>query len=602
MTTLSGRTLDSSFGELLKIDSVGMTTSLQSVEDGNGVASPLMLSTTAISLNGLQWPTSGGTNGAFLQLGSNNMLNWTTINLNPVIPAASATTVGGIRLSDEFSIDSQGILTISPDYAAYTLPVASATTLGGVMVGTNLAVNDGVLSAFGYTLPTASATQMGGVIIGENINVSSTGVISCASYSLPIATVSSVGGVIVGENLTVDTSGVISATAYTLPAATATTMGGVIIGEGLEVDSTGTISVPLQNPTPLSSGNVMYSAVNPGSGYLQIATPQLCSLTDSTYANIVALFPNTEWTTVSTNTQNAVTALLKFSISERIFVVAGTQIATSTDGMTWNSQTLVEQITCISGVTTGSSVTYIAGCISGNFGRSVDGINWTFTSPSVQEQVNAISPVGYIASTFGANKAMTSTDGINWAPLPVAFTVDRFVQRSNNTVIGTAAYSNQCYTITSSGYTPLGSPAPVALDNLTQYNDLTYFSSGLSTSAITIYSTPDFVNYTPIVISITSSTAVGVTDMWWTANDNLIVTTNTSIILVSTDGVNFQLVDTGVPATMSSVVDLNNVTYLMSTSANAIYAYTPADYDTTQYFQVPAMPAYFPSYMPYLKL
>jgi hypothetical protein len=294
--------------------------------------------------------------------------------------------------------------------------------------------------------------------------------------------------------------------------------------------------------------------------------------------------------------------LLKFSISERIFVVAGTQIATSTDGMTWNSQTLVEQITCISGVTTGSSVTYIAGCISGNFGRSVDGINWTFTSPSVQEQVNAISPVGYIASTFGANKAMTSTDGINWAPLPVAFTVDRFVQRSNNTVIGTAAYSNQCYTITSSGYTPLGSPAPVALDNLTQYNDLTYFSSGLSTSAITIYSTPDFVNYTPIVISITSSTAVGVTDMWWTANDNLIVTTNTSIILVSTDGVNFQLVDTGVPATMSSVVDLNNVTYLMSTSANAIYAYTPADYDTTQYFQVPAMPAYFPSYMPYLKL
>jgi hypothetical protein len=511
---------------------------LQSVEDGNGVASPLMLSTTAISLNGLQWPTSSGASGAFLQLGNNNMLNWTTINLNPVIPAASATTIGGVRLSDDFSIDSQGILTISSSYDPYTLPVASAITMGGVMVGTNLAINNGVLSALGYTLPSASTTQMGGVIIGEN----------------------------------------------------------------LTVDSNGVLSAPAQTTTPMSSGNVMYSAVNPGVGYLQISSPQVCSLTDPTYANIVSMFPNTIWTTVATNVQNTVTGLLTYSLGGRLFVVAGTQLATSTDGINWSTQTLTEQITCISGQLSGTSVVYVAGCISGNFGRSVDGQNWSFTSPPVQEQVNALSPVGFIASTFGTNKAMTSTDGINWTPLSVGFTIDRFVKLSTGTVVGAAAYSNQCYQISSTGFTPLGNPAPVSLDNLTQYNDLTYFSSGLSTTEITIYSTPDFVNYTPISIPITSNIAVGITDMWWTNSNNLIATTNTDVILVSPDGVNFTVVSTDVPATLSGVVDLSGIAYFISTSANAIYAYTPVDYDTTQYFQVPAMPAYFPSYMPYLKL
>jgi hypothetical protein len=192
--------------------------------------------------------------------------------------------------------------------------------------------------------------------------------------------------------------------------------------------------------------------------------------------------------------------------------------------------------------------------------------------------------------------------GINWTPLSVGFTIDRFVKLSTGTVVGAAAYSNQCYQISSTGFTPLGNPAPVSLDNLTQYNDLTYFSSGLSTTEITIYSTPDFVNYTPISITITSTLSVGITDMWWTNSNNLIATTNTDVILVSPDGVNFTVVSTDVPATLSGVVDLSGIAYFISTSANAIYAYTPVDYDTTQYFQVPAMPAYFPSYMPYLKL
>jgi len=63
----------------------------------------------------------------------------------------------------------------------YVLPVASDTTLGGIKVGENLTIaSDGTLSADAesYTLPVASASTLGGVKIGTGINVSSNGTIS----------------------------------------------------------------------------------------------------------------------------------------------------------------------------------------------------------------------------------------------------------------------------------------------------------------------------------------------------------------------------------------------------------------------------------------
>lgn len=71
-----------------------------------------------------------------------------------------------------------------PESGSYTLPVASATTLGGIKVGDNLTITtDGVLSATGgggstYTLPPATTTTLGGVIVGDNLSVDSTGKIN----------------------------------------------------------------------------------------------------------------------------------------------------------------------------------------------------------------------------------------------------------------------------------------------------------------------------------------------------------------------------------------------------------------------------------------
>jgi len=572
MTTLSGQTLHATFSELLKINGNSLTTVLQPVEDGDGNVAPLMLSTEAVALNGLQWPSINGPLGAILQISNNNVLTWSVADLNPVVPVATSTTLGGVIPGSQFVVDSLGNLTISPNYVPYTLPTASSTVMGGVKIGSNLTITNGVLAANSYVLPTASTTQIGAVVVGLGLNVDIHGVIS-------------------------------------VPTASTTQKGSVLIGSGLAIDTNGVLSVPASSSavaSSLSPGNVMYSAVNPGAGFISIAAPQIYSLTDTTYANIVSLFPNNEWTAATLGNSAVVTTLLKCKLSNRLFAVAGLQIATSADnGVTWSIQTLTEQITCISGSIYGSSVTYVAGCVSGNFAESSDGLTWTINVPALPEQVQSISYSSpYVASTYGPNKAQISTDGRNWTALTAPVTIDRFVTRNDGSIVGAAIYGNQCYQFTPSNTTfaALGNPPPVPFLNLTQYNDATYFSSSLSSSSITIYSTPDFVTYTPIVIAITSNTSVKVEDMWWTADNSLVVTTNTELILISIDGVNFTIVNTGIPAPMTTVVDVNDVTFFMSTVANAVYAYTPLSYDTTSYFQVPAMPTYFPSYIPYLKL
>lgn len=61
----------------------------------------------------------------------------------------------------------------------YVLPKATSTTLGGIKVGDTLSITpDGVLNAIGYSLPPATASTLGGVKIGTNINVAGDGTIS----------------------------------------------------------------------------------------------------------------------------------------------------------------------------------------------------------------------------------------------------------------------------------------------------------------------------------------------------------------------------------------------------------------------------------------
>ena len=61
------------------------------------------------------------------------------------LPIASETTLGGIKVGSNLTIEEDG--TLNAEATEYHLPTASASTLGGVKVGTNLQIADGVLSA-----------------------------------------------------------------------------------------------------------------------------------------------------------------------------------------------------------------------------------------------------------------------------------------------------------------------------------------------------------------------------------------------------------------------------------------------------------------------
>ena len=95
----------------------------------------------------------------------------------------------------------------------YTLPAATATTLGGVKVGTGLYITpDGTLSAAEqYALPAATATTLGGVKVGTGLNIAPDGTLSAAEqYALPAATADQLGGVKVGDYLDIAPDGTLS--------------------------------------------------------------------------------------------------------------------------------------------------------------------------------------------------------------------------------------------------------------------------------------------------------------------------------------------------------------------------------------------------------
>lgn len=87
------------------------------------------------------------------------------------------------------------------DASAYTLPPATTTTLGGIIVGDNLSIDsNGALSTHApYTLPNASATTLGGIRVGSNLSIDSNGTLSATAYTA-------------GDGINI-TDGVISSTA-----------------------------------------------------------------------------------------------------------------------------------------------------------------------------------------------------------------------------------------------------------------------------------------------------------------------------------------------------------------------------------------------------
>ena len=74
-----------------------------------------------------------------------------------VLPVATASKLGGVKIGSNVSIDENGVISVA---APYSLPTAAANTLGGVKVGSNLSIDEnGVLSATGGGGASYSTTE-----------------------------------------------------------------------------------------------------------------------------------------------------------------------------------------------------------------------------------------------------------------------------------------------------------------------------------------------------------------------------------------------------------------------------------------------------------
>lgn len=178
-----------------------------------------------------------------------------------VLPAASATTLGGVKIGSGINVTADGIISVDNSGSGYVLPVATSSTLGGVKAGDNVTIAaDGKLSvAAPYSLPAATASTLGGVKVGANLSITQDGTLSADAqqYTLPVASSNTLGGVKIGQRLTIQ-DGVLSADeqggTYVLPTASSSVKGGVKVGDGLNI-SNEVLSVPLASTSV--AGRVM---------------------------------------------------------------------------------------------------------------------------------------------------------------------------------------------------------------------------------------------------------------------------------------------------------------------------------------------------------
>jgi len=147
-----------------------------------------------------------------------------------ILPTATSSTLGGVKIGDNIDIDSTGHISV---------PIASASTVGLVKAGTGLAVSsDGTLTATGtYELPEATKTTLGGVYVDDELSTTSTHPVQNAVVSLELeeieGDVSDLDTAVTGINTTV---GNLSTTVGNL-GTSVTNLSGTVTNQGNDIST-----------------------------------------------------------------------------------------------------------------------------------------------------------------------------------------------------------------------------------------------------------------------------------------------------------------------------------------------------------------------------
>jgi hypothetical protein len=108
MATLTGRTPKNSYPELLKIDNFTINNQLTAVETGDGTHTPLALSTSRISLNGITWPNTGASPMRILAL---DQTGTSAIWIDAAEASPGTVTSVGLEMPSDYIVDATPVTT-----------------------------------------------------------------------------------------------------------------------------------------------------------------------------------------------------------------------------------------------------------------------------------------------------------------------------------------------------------------------------------------------------------------------------------------------------------------------------------------------------------
>lgn len=102
-------------------------------------------------------------------------INIDTATRNYHLPIASATTLGGIKVGTNLTIEEDG--TLNAESTEYNLPVATSSTLGGIKVGSGLNINNSILSvSVDANLDANSTNPVRNSAVSSSINTLTSGI------------------------------------------------------------------------------------------------------------------------------------------------------------------------------------------------------------------------------------------------------------------------------------------------------------------------------------------------------------------------------------------------------------------------------------------
>lgn len=147
-----------------------------------------------------------------------------------ILPTATSSTLGGVKIGDNIDIDSAGHISV---------PVASTSNVGLVKAGTGLAVSsDGTLTATGtYELPEATKNTLGGVYVDDELSTTSAHPVQNAVVALEFQEVNGDISTLTGTTSGLSTTvGNLSTTVGNL-GTTVTNLSGTVTNQGNDIST-----------------------------------------------------------------------------------------------------------------------------------------------------------------------------------------------------------------------------------------------------------------------------------------------------------------------------------------------------------------------------